>query len=131
MLIFIGPSRRSIDDFPGVIDAESRVDRRCNVIHHWLFFEFPTHVGHFVAVGLTDNPPRLDACAHEQIRETGAPMIAAAVGVHLRIAPEFMDHANHGFIEQCFSGLLAGHLRKILNKVAERPIQTRAALVDG
>src|SRR5712691_1232570 len=131
LLVFVGSSRRCVNDLLGPIDAQSAIDRRNNVIHHGLFFEFPTHVGHFVTVRLADDSSWLDAATHKQIRETGAPMITATVGVHLWIAPEFMDHANHGFIEKCLARLLAGHLRKIFNQAAERRIEPRTALVDG
>src|SRR6266516_2284786 len=94
LLVFIGSPGRRVHDFLGPIDAQRRIDRRNDVIHHWLFFVIPTHIEHLVAVRLTDNPSRLDASAHKQIRETGAPMIAPGVGVHLRIAPEFVHQAT-------------------------------------
>src|SRR6266700_2827346 len=71
LLVFIGSSGRRVHDFLGPIDAQSRIDRRNDVIHHGLFFVIPTHIKHFVTVRLTDNPPRLDASAPKHICETG------------------------------------------------------------
>src|SRR6266481_9606821 len=120
LMVFVSSSRRRVDDLFGPIDAQSGIDSGYNVIHHRLFLEFPTYVGHFVAVRLADDASGLDAATHKQIREARAPMVTATVGVHLRIAPEFVDHTDHGFIEKGLSRLLAGHFRKIFNQAAER-----------
>src|SRR5499426_1829911 len=80
LLVFIGSSRRRIDDFLAVIDAQCRVNRRCGVILHGLFFVAPAVVKALVAVRLTDNPSWLNASSDEHIRINGTPMITALVG---------------------------------------------------
>src|SRR5438034_383308 len=41
LLVLVGSSRRCVYDFLGPIDAQSRVNRRHDMIHHGLLFEFP------------------------------------------------------------------------------------------
>src|SRR5262249_10925400 len=85
LLIFIRPARRRVRDFLAVINTQTGINRRSDVIHHGLFFIFPTHIDNFGAglVRLTDDPSRFDASAQKQIRETLAPVITAARGVHV------------------------------------------------
>src|SRR5262245_45381753 len=69
LLIFVLPTRWGVSDSLAVIDAQSRIDRRRHVIHHWLLFIFPTVADHFSAdfVRFADDPPRLDAAAQEHV----------------------------------------------------------------
>ena len=101
------------------------------VVLHRLLFIFPAVIDNLEAsfIGPSDDAAGLDGSSHPEIRKTPAPMIAALVRIHLRIAPEFGSEENDRFIQHCFARLMTGMLRKILNHAGQSPIEDRATVV--
>src|SRR6266852_1815407 len=99
------------------------------MIHHGLFFEFPTRFETFRAcfVRLPNNPAWFDASTHEQIRVVSGEMVTAARSVHFWGAAEFVDNNDQSFIQDCLSRRVSRHFHKVLNEVSQGSVQPGSA----